>query len=242
MVKYTVRTTNTSGGTSKVAASRKLVAKAAQLLRSRNAMSPRAPLRTGGFYGTYNRRGRDELKFIDVTSSGTIPTTGNITGLNGVGQGSDYNQRIGRKIIMKSIYFRIDLVNAGVTANVGDLLRILIVYDCQTNSSTPAISDILQTVAYNSPMNLDSRDRYKVLIDKHVTIHGAVYTSGTLTQGDPQPKIVKVYKKLNLETIFSGTGSSTAGISTGAVWLVLLSAVNNVTSATMYNRIRFSDS
>lgn len=244
MVKYTVKTY--SGGranSSKVAASRKLVTKAAQLLRSRNATAPRAPLRTGGYYGSYLRRGRDELKYIDTTSTGTVNGTGSLTLLNGIAQGQDITQRIGRKAILKSIYFRLDLYPSTTASSpTGDIVRVLVVYDCQTNSSAPGLGNILISPQYLSPMNLDYRDRFKILIDKHVTMPANVYTTGNISAGEGQPKIVKVFKRLNMDQVFSGTANTIGSIATGSIYLVLLALGTNVTTANMWCRIRFTDS
>lgn len=244
MVKYTVKTY--SGGrasSSKVAASRKLVTKAAQLLRSRNATAPRAPLSTRGYYGSYDRRGRDELKYIDTTSTGTVNGTGSLTLLNGIAQGQDINQRIGRKVNLKSIFFRLDLYPATTASSpTGDIVRILVIYDCQTNSSAPGIGNILVSPQYLAPMNLDYRDRFKILIDKHVTMPANVYTTGALTSGEGMPKICKVWKRLNMDEVFNGTAATIGSIATGSIYLLLLALGTNVTTANMWCRIRYTDS
>jgi len=68
-----------------------------------------APLRTGGFYGLWNGRRADELKTIDSTATTDIPTAGLVNTISGVAAGTDYNNRIGRKIMMKSLLFRFAL-------------------------------------------------------------------------------------------------------------------------------------
>lgn len=240
MVRSTVKTISYTSGSRKVNASRKVVARARALLRGRMASGPRAPLRTGGFYGLYQQRGRNELKFIDVTSSGTTATAGAVTLLNGVATGTDITNRIGRKIMMKSILFRLDLQTTA-TSLLGDFIRVLVVYDCQTNTTTPAVTDVIVN-NYNSPMNLSNRDRFKVLIDKHVIMNACDLTGGVVAGGDPMPKYVKVYKKMNLEVIFGGVNSNVGSINTGGIFLVLVSQNNALTTATLYSRIRFEDS
>lgn len=242
MVKYTLRTTNTSGRTSKVAASRKLVTKAAQLLRSRNAMYPRAPLSTRGYYGNYYRRGRDELKYVDTQTVGTVGSSGAVTLLNGIAQGDDITNRIGRKCMMKSLYFRMDLYPATTTVSDGDLVRILVVCDLQSNAAAPTTTQILQNNSYNSPMNLDYRDRFKIILDKNITMVGGVYTAGTLTGGEAHPRLVKIFKRLNMETVFNGTGNTIGSIATGSIYLLILARNNNATIANLYSRVRYTDS
>jgi len=247
MVKY-VRTGYTGGraGSVKATAARKLVAKAGQLLRARNAAAPRAPMRTGGWYGTYNRRGRDELKFVDVDDLGTSLVTGSVLLLNGIAQGTDYNQRIGRKCQLKSLFIRFTVnVNPGalgLLAPQGDVVRLLIVYDCQSNGAAPAITDVLSTVNYDSPMNLNNRDRFKILYDKFATMYAYTYSSGTtIVAGNAKPVFLQKYIKLGMEEIFGGTAASIGSIQTGSIYFLTISQ-NEITQVNLYSRVRYTDS
>lgn len=247
MVKYTLRTTGYTGGRAgsyKASTARKLVAKAGQLLRARNASSLRAPLRTGGFYGTYNRRGRDELKFIDSNVDGASPAVGAVFLINGIVQGTDYNQRIGRKVMLKSIFVRFT-INA-VPANLalqGDVVRLMIFYDSQANGAAPAITDVLAIAEYDSPMNLNNRDRFKVLHDKFYTMWANTYAAGIggILTGNAIPKFSQKYIKCNMEEIFGGTGATIGSIQTGSLWFLTISQ-NEVSGVSLYSRVRYTDS
>jgi len=249
MVRTSVKTIQYTRGSGsyKTARSRQLVNKAAQLLRSRMAGASRAPLRTRGFYGTYTRRGRDELKVIDSGPiTGNNPSAGGLTLLNGVSSGTDYTARIGRRTVMKSILFRFYLVpNISATNGaLGDVVRMMLVYDCQSNAAAPAVGDILAGGAptFDSPMNLNNRDRFKILADKYYTIGSWLYTGTSLTAGSPRPVAAKIYKKMNLEVIFGGTGSTVGSIQTGAVYCLLISLNNSISTSVFNSRIRFIDS
>ena len=157
MVRSSVKTVTYSSGSRKVNRSRQLVAKASQLLRARMAGGTRAPLRTGGFYGVYTRRGRDELKVKDVTvTSQNLTNTAGFELINSIGQGSDYTQRIGRKVVVKSIFIRFTLIpNSANSAPNGDFARVIVLYDCQTNTVAPTVADVLSVQTdYLSPLNL----------------------------------------------------------------------------------------
>lgn len=206
------------------------------------AAAPRAPLRTGGYYGLYQRRGRDELKVIDLATTGTVVTTGTVTLLNSIAQGTDYTQRVGRKVYLKSLLFQLDLQPTGTASiPIGDFIRCLVVYDCQTNAVAPAITDVLQNGAWNSPMNLSNRDRFKVLLDKRVAMGAVMYTTGALSTGMAQPKVIRVYKKMNMEVIFGGTGSGVGAIQTGAIWMILTDEIGSCVGYSLYSRVRFQD-
>jgi len=245
MVRTSVKTISYSSGSRKYAASRKSVARAAALIRKRMAGTPRAPMRTGGFYGLYDRRGRNELKVIDTDQalSTTVAVGGTITLINGIAQGTDYNQRIGRKILMKSIFSKFFLVpNSTLNQVQGNIVRVMVFYDSQTNGSAPAVSDVLTTGVYDSPLNLNNRDRFKIIIDKYYTMGAAVYTSGALTAGSPYPTYCKKFKKCSLEVVFGGTGATVGSIQSGGLFMLTIAAIDSITWCDTYHRVRFLDS
>jgi len=236
------------GSTRKVAAARAAVNRASSILRARGT-SYMAPSSSRGFYGNYKsngRRGFPELKFIDNFANGNpVTNTGTTVLINGVGQGTDYNQRIGRHAIMKSILLNwnvyLDSSQAAGLTGEGIWGRIMIVYDGQPNSgSLASVTDILQVDDVNSPMNLNNRDRFKVIYDKRVGIAGATYTSGTLTTGNPEDKGGSKYKKCKLDMVFSGTGATIGSISTGSLILLFICDVSAL-ALNYYTRVRFID-
>jgi hypothetical protein len=223
--------------------------KAATVIRARASGLSGLP-RTGGFYGNYSqfRRGSPntgrELKFIDTQLlNSTIATTGSVTLLNGVAQGTDFTQRIGRKTIIKSVLWNGGVYPTATTSAQGEIIRLLVVYDTQTNSAAaPAITDILATADPTAPMNLNNRDRFHVLMDKKLGMNAGVYAAGTLTTGSPGAKYIKTYKKCHKEIIYSGTGATVGSIQTGAIWLLTISLINSNHLHNSYFRFRFFDS
>lgn len=230
--------------TRKLVAARTAVRKAAAALRGRTMSYSRAPPRTGGWYGTYKRGGgRTELKFIDNNVGNTaVGSTGGVALLNGVQQGTDWNQRIGRIIQMKSILFRLTLApNIGVGQSVGDSVRILVIYDAQTNSVAPAVTDVLQVAEYDSPMNLSNRDRFKVIMDKLVAMNAFNFSGAAVVGGCPINKQINKYRKMNMEVANSGVGATVGSIGTGGLFLLLIAKENNNTLVDYYIRIRYTD-
>ena len=183
-----------------------------------------APLRSGGFYGLQSRAGRNELKTIDVAPTQTeATTTSSINLLNGVATGTDYTARIGRKIMMKNLYLRIQIAPVDqVTSDTH--VRLLCVYDMQTNGVAPAMTDVLNTASTVDHVNLNNRDRFKILFDKCVPIGANVNTA---TQAYSNGKNVYYIKKyLNLatkgatETQYNGVGATVGSIATGSIYFV----------------------
>jgi len=211
----------------------------------RQMVVSRAPFRTGGWFGTYNRRGRDELKFIDQSADAVpLVSAGGIILLNGIIQGQDYNNRIGRKIINKSLLIRIHIIPVNtVPSPTGDAARFLIVYDSQTNGVSPSPSDIIDSGNYLRGINLNNRERFRIIKDWIVPLSPNAYSGGVLTGGVPTSRMLKAFKRLNLDTIFNGTGATIGSIATGS--LILLYDCPLAAGGyqfNMYSRVRYQDS
>lgn len=194
-------------------------------------------LRTGGWA---NPSKGGELKFIDVDAdSNAAFTTGAFsTGvlLNGVATGTTAITRIGRKITIKSLLIRWSIrLSSGTTG--GSPVRILVVYDRQSNASAPAITDVLLLDEFHMPNNLSNRDRFITIFD-HITdpisVQGEYARSGVL------------YKSLNLEQMFNAGSAGTVGdISSGAIYVFVAAVPSAIGVANiavnMQSRIRFTD-
>lgn len=238
-------------GTRKAAAAASALRKAATIIRSRSSGLAGMP-RTGGFHGNYvqfhrgggGRKSYTELKYIDTAVTGSaITNSGAVTFLNGVAQGTDYTNRIGRKVIIKSILANFLFWPSLLQSDKGDCVRFLCVYDTQTNSgSAPAVTDILATADVNSPMNLNNRDRFHIIFDKRITMGAAAYTAGAFVSGAIFQKHTSLYKKCAKDVIFSGTGATIGSVQTGAIHLLTIAKNNTVTSMDCYFRFRFLDS
>lgn len=179
-----------------------------------------------------------ELKNIDglsTTAYAAGATTGLLTLLNGVDDGTTPITRIGRRITMKSLFYRAHVQMAPTTIG-GAALRVLIVYDKQTNAVAPAITDIVQIDAINSQMNLANSKRFVVISDEIIPCIG---TAG------PQSSLTSKYVKLNIDTEFNDVSSALVNsITTGAVYMVQWQGGGLGTAApsnSLYWRVRFAD-
>jgi len=187
----------------------------------------------------------DELKFLD-TSSGevSVTTAGTVTPLNLIIQGDDYNQREGRRVDWKSLLFRCTVTPLDIGPNgTGDIVRLLLVWDLQSNGAVPAVNEILQSAVYDSPMNLNYRDRFVVIADKFISVAGVDIggSPGIVEAGTCIPKMWQVYKKLNATTTFSGTAAAIGSMATGTLHLLAISRVNLITAHRFWSRLRFTD-
>lgn len=199
-------------------------------------------MRTGGFWGP-NLRPKGEKKTIDVDSATyAADTTGTVTLLSEVATGTDFTDRIGRKINMKSVYVRGFLSPVDTTTSFC-LSRLLIVYDNQPNGAAPAITDILKAATSVAQVNLNNRDRFKILIDKQFPLGNNNNTATQAISGSPNVHHVKVFRRLNLIEQFGGTTAAVGSITTGAIWMVTVgdNAAADGGVFKLCTRIRFTD-
>lgn len=192
-----------------------------------------------------------ERKFYDVTPGNfVIPTaTGVFLLLFAPALGTEYNQRIGRKCVARSLYIRgrmnVDASNPLATASVGSQqIRMIVFADNQPNGLAPVIGDLLQGTDPSNQLNPNNRDRFRIIKDKYFNFDPFIYNAATST-GELNRTIhnIKMYKKLKCEVIFNqNTVSSINAISTCALWLFFQGTVNNAAEVVITTRIRYDDS
>lgn len=212
---------------------------------------------TRGFaanYGTYRKKGvKQELKVSDITTAQyAVNTTGTFTLLHVPILGTDYTQRIGRKTVIKSLYIRgrVLIENAQVfTAAItcaAQQPRMILFWDMQPNGAAPAVTDLLNTADSTSHLNLNNRDRFRIIKDKTFVFDPMVITAATaVANWNRTISDIKCYKKLTGEVIFNGTnGGTIADINSGALymfWIGNVPAGTNDSLAVLSTRIRFDD-
>lgn len=138
---------------------------------------------------------KDVLGAIPIAAPFGTPAFAGPELLNGSTTGAGPGQHIGRKTAMKSLHVRYDIALMPTSVG-GAVVRILIVYDKQTNKALPAITDVLIQDNFNSPMNLDNSDRFIILADKlcdPVSTQNNFNIAGT------------IYKKMGLDTMWDTT-------------------------------------
>lgn len=187
-----------------------------------------------------------ELKVVETgTAQYACDTTGSVTCLNLLATGTDFNTRIGRKVALKSVQVRGTVYPVDSATQSGSA-RVMIVYDDNPNGgSIAAISDILQASEGDAFMNLNNRDRFKVIADFHLPI-GRVDSTATQSYAvAPGIHAINCFKKLNHPVIFNNTTTATIGaIQQGALLLVTLGSqgAGLGAQAQLTCRVRFSDS
>lgn len=195
-------------------------------------------------YRGLNRRGvaNRETGYVDLASAGyALDTTGSVTLLATIAQGASTSQRVGKKVVYKSIQGRGYALNGA--AAVSNDVAFLIVYDRRPTGSVPLVTDILVSAASTSFNNDANSGRFKILKRVDLMLVGAPsVTTGT----DTAAISTDFYLPLrNLPLTFKAAGTGAIGdIEEGALYLVTVGSVSAGTAAAslgMSFRIRYLD-
>lgn len=145
-------------------------------------------------------------------------TTGSITLLNTIAQGTTVNTRVGKRVMMKGLQMR-GLAQGDSTCAISEW-AFLIVYDIRPRGALPLITDILDTISPNSFLNDTNAQRFRILHRSSDVNVGNSATAGTDKVAfniDEYMKIPKQYR----EVVFNALGTGTiADIDMGALYLV----------------------
>lgn len=208
-----------------------------------------------------------EVKALDlpVQSTQGLNATGSVISLNLIRAGSSFFNRIGRRIELKNITFSAQIQPLRSSAlGTSEYVRVLIIYDRQTNGAVPTIADVLQTTdqaganttTSMSGINLNNRDRFRIFIDERITLPnvtvpagGPVVTVGGNVGVDPLKTTynIKRFAKLDRELTQYKADSAPAvigDIATGGLFLVMIGSIaagQEAYALTYESRVRFND-
>lgn len=218
---------------------------AASVAPRRTYRGSMVPLRSYGY-----RPNRVERKVNDVAEATyQVNTTGSFTLLANPAVGADFNNRIGRKVLLKSAYIRgyvrtEESSGLGVVTTGSQIARMIIFADLQPNGATPLVADLLTQATPTSHLNLNNRDRFKIYCDKEYAFDPAVLGASFVGLTN-QIRLVKKYKKINLEMIFSTSTGAIADVTSGALYMFWIgsqaSGTNTDINAVVSTRVRYSD-
>lgn len=184
-----------------------------------------------------------ETGYVNLAAAAyPMDTTGSVTLLATIAQGAAVTQRVGKKVMLKSIQCRGNWSN-GSTATNNDV-AMLVVYDKRPTGSLPAVTDILasaSSLAFNNDAN---SGRFVVLKRMDDVLVGNNTAAANYTEA--QYKSVDFWLALRgLPLVFKAAGTGAiADIEEGALYLVTMSnsaAGTGAASANVAFRTRFVD-
>lgn len=204
-------------------------------------MNPRPFAAPAGLFNARNRSKR-EFKFNDtsvqVLAMAGISSWTQIL-CNGIGTGTDYNSRIGRRLTIKSILVKVTNYNYTLGTNIGHPFqqRVIILRDRQPNGVAFTPGELLQNVtstpvALTSPPNINNQPRFHILADELMTVQ----MHGSISEGRGY---YKFYKRVNIPVQYNGTGPTIGSIADNAIYVISFS--NDDNEAVFYTRVRFTD-
>lgn len=215
----------------------------------------RYPLRRGSGYtrrvGMYGRFGTGrsnnaqiEKKFFDTSiglpAGGNAVSASNSQGaiLVGIAQGTGASQRIGQKIIVKSIQLKLQAVLASGAVDA-DIMHVYLWQDTQTNGAYPALTDIY---ANSGPIGTNLRTmeesaRFKLL--KHFVFQ-LNSDAGVATAFGGDIRQDECYLKCNIPIVFNSSTGAIGEIKSNN--LIMTFGSSNSTATVSGNaRVRYTD-
>lgn len=184
-----------------------------------------------------------ETGYVDLAGGAYVmDTTGSVTLLNAIAQGASVNQRVGKKVMLKSLQFRGNISNNSA-ATVNDV-AFMIVYDKRPTGSLPAVTDILVSASATSLNNDANSGRFKILKRWDEVLIGNATAPANYTEA--MFKNCEFYLPLKgLPTTFKAAGTGAIGdIEDGALYLVTVGVIATGTGAALMQgsfRTRFID-
>lgn len=182
------------------------------------------------------RRSIRESGYVDLASANyALDTTGSITLIATVPQGTSVSQRIGKKISLKSLQIRGSCFQSSGAA-MNDV-AFLIVYDKRPTGSLPAITDVLvsaNAIAFNNDNN---SGRFVILKRVDMNLIGSGSTPATGREQQTIDAYVPLKGKM---TVYKAAATGAiADIEEGALYLITVgSNVAGTSAATMQASFR----
>lgn len=190
-----------------------------------------------------------ELKYFDTTNSFAFDSTGEVpaTGqLNIIPQGVNEQERIGRKIHVKSIHCHFQIAPNVATWNgsaSGTFIRLMLVQDKQANGAAATYSGVggvLQSDTVGSFRNLTNSNRFVVLKDWYFALNA---TAGVTSSFNSTSKVLEFNSKCDIPIEYDNvatTGALTT-IRSNNLFLLARSTEDDIISCSGVTRIRFMD-
>jgi len=184
---------------------------------------------------------KDDLGYVDLAAATYAgDTTGSVTLIPTIAQGTAVTQRVGKRVALKSLE-----VKGSISANAASVTSepwFAIVYDKRPTGSLPAITDIYNSNSPDAFPNDANSDRFVILRNKSYIMIG----NNTGVTSDHILENIHMYMSLkNSPMVFKALGTGAiADIAEGALYLITGGNVAAGTQASSFYlgfRVRFVD-
>lgn len=181
--------------------------------------------RTGGYYGRYNGRPGDELKFHDVDLTDAVIATGGVItpSINLIAEGPGENERLGRKCTITKIgwRYRLTLPSTATETAMADTVRVILYLDKQANGATAVAgtaAGILASTSFLAFNNLANTSRFTILMDR-------MHTMNSTSQDAASAEVNRnysFYKNCNIPLEFSADTADIVNIRSNNIGVLLV--------------------
>jgi len=184
---------------------------------------------------TVIRATKGEIKSKDVGVTAAFTTTGVVTLLNGVAQGSNITERDGRIIHPNHLQCQLFLFpNGNITQTA---FTIYFIYDMAPNGVLPTFTEMFATASFVTVPRQDQSWRFKIL--KKVLWTPTYDTTNKFVDSDTKHMDFKINLKGKVVNYIS-TSDGIADIGKGAIYMVTIGG-NLLGSYNLYSGFRFNE-
>lgn len=165
-----------------------------------------------------------ELPLNTGPSAGFFTAAGTVSALNLVAQGAGDNQRVGQHIKSDSIWISVNVELSDATATTSlpitfyGMVRVMLVWDKQTNGALPAVTDILTNATATSDLNHIHRDRFTIIYDQVRSM-----ANSSASAGSNMSTHFTCRKKISRDVEFQTTAGNIGAIATGGLYMLCIS-------------------
>lgn len=182
-----------------------------------------------------------ELKFKDIIHVfNPVPVVGVVTDtIVGVTQGVMEQNRIGRKIFIKHVSFKINIILPQTTnLNDGnDAIRLIVFVDKQTNGATAQTTAILRVPGLLAHYDLPNRERFNIMYDETWTLNASAAEAGASYRSQQNKQLDFA---VNVPIDFTGPSGNVTAITSNNISFLLVSE-NAAAEFNVITRVRFQD-
>lgn len=166
---------------------------------------------------------------VDVIAQQDVAdTSGEITLLNGIAEGTNDDERLGNQITMRSIRYMVHAAPDSAQVTWQKAAWYLI-YDRQPNGAIPVVADVLSTDSSDAFPAWDNKQRFQILKKE-------LFLVAPFDEGGPPSNIREGYIKLNHVTRFDGVGANIGDMTTGSLFSL---GVGNTAAGSNANPVMF---
>lgn len=193
----------------------------------------------------------NELKFNDTTLANTAITSTGVILHSSVccpQLGTENYQRIGKKINIRSIHMRGNVIQPSQTdlTTMSTNIRVIVYLDKQCNAAALTVGHVLHLTDSDSFRALEFVDRVQVLYDEDYTFSKqamGVLSGPTYSSPESQCQLKPLNKKVNIPVYFNSTnGGTVADVVSNNIGILVIADVATNAYLDGFFRIRFSDS